>query len=120
MPAEINIPAHVQYFMANYNEGYVYGMRDGRNQSSFAITNFSQEKHGFMTGYLHGFMHLKEKLKGVKAANDAMMDFNKGIEDGTIYPENDRSGSDEQENAEYIERCKERIKRRELKKARGG
>ena len=62
-----HIPDNVQYFMRNWDEGYGYGFKDGMNADQY-VTNFTQEKHGFMTGYFMGYLGGYEKKRGYAAA----------------------------------------------------
>lgn len=110
----VEIPEYVQYFMKNYAEGYTYGYRDAINHSQY-VTNFSLEKHGFMTGYFQGYSDGTEKRRergGRNVAMEAMNDIRKDIEKLIIVPELDRTGGTAEEAEEYRERVKARMKRK--------
>jgi hypothetical protein len=94
------IPSNVQYWMHNWNEGYKFGSRDGMMMKSYA-NDFSLEKHGFMTGYIHGYCAAMEKKRGFSYAQTVQSEFANKCKtrkiDGREYPpeikfELDRSG----------------------------
>ena len=109
MAETMTIPLHVKYFMGNWTEGYDFGIRDARRQNPM-VTNFSAEKHGFMSGYIVGFSDGTEKKKGRNAALRIIADFTNGIANCQIIPESDRQGETESERKETIKRWEERAK----------
>ncbi len=110
------IPAHVQYFMTNYNEGYDYGYRDG-NKKNPHVTNFSQEKHGFMTGYAQGYAASLDKKGGTTASSIFLADFMRKIDMLEILVEVDKSGSDSDEQKEFRKRYENRVKAKKIRDA---
>lgn len=97
-----HIPSNVQYFMKNWDEGYNFGFKDGVHLEQY-VTNFTQEKHGFMTGYFIGYIAGYEKKKGYAASlikqDEIRRKMKSVVFDGKEYlpeikREYDRSGDD--------------------------
>lgn len=97
------VPQHsnpIKYWVQNYDEGYNFGVRDASLKRDYC-NNFTLEKHGFMTGYLHGYCSKSEQHKGKHVADRIMYEFMKKIESGEVLPENDRSADTQEDQEKY-------------------